>query len=71
MTVNMLPQQRLVLELLSVSGDIAIPRAPDDSILWRTIKECEGEGWLSVGSINPRIFKISITGGGRLLINQT
>ncbi len=33
----MLPQQKLLLELLAMSGDIAVPAEARETILWRTL----------------------------------
>ena len=63
-----LPQQRLLLELLVVSGDFAGPSPDGDTLLWRTLKECEESGYLSLREISPGIHRVSITPSGRFQI---
>lgn len=66
MTNKILPQQRLLLEVLSMSGDIAVRVAQDDeTILWRTMRECEKRRWLTLHEINDHYFKASVTAVGR------
>lgn len=62
----MLPQQRLLIELLSMSGDIAVPTDAKDTILWRTLEECSKARLLSVDEINDSMCRISVTALGRL-----
>lgn len=61
---KVLPQQKLLLELLTVSGDIAVPGPRDESLLWRTLDECKKERWLILTEISPGLVKVSITGRG-------
>ncbi len=53
-----------------MSGDIAVQELAEGSILWRTIDECESEGWLTVKTISSGFHTVSITGAGRLVIGQ-
>ncbi|MBF0391972.1 MAG: hypothetical protein HQL38_04760 [Alphaproteobacteria bacterium] len=62
-----LPQQRLMLEILRMTGDVAITAPPDQSLIWRTLRECEQEGWLVTKQINPTLWKASLTEKGRAL----
>lgn len=62
---KVLSQQKLLLELLIVSGDIAVPGTRDESLLWRTLDECGKARWLTLSEISPGVFKISITAHGR------
>ncbi len=39
-----LRQQQPLLELLIMSGEIAVPVDAEDTILWRTLKECGAAG---------------------------
>lgn len=48
---NPLPQQQLLLELLNMSGEIAIMGANDTSLLWRTTNECRRNGWVTLTTI--------------------
>ena len=68
--VNIMPQQRLLLELLTMSGELGVTGAPDDSMLWRTLKECQQARWLKLTEITPDIHKAEITGAGRIKLRQ-
>ncbi len=60
-----LPQQQLLLELLIMSGEIAVPGDAGNTILWRTLLECRAAGWLTSVEISPGLFRIEITTKGR------
>ena len=60
-----LPQQQLLLELLIMSGQIAVPTDDMDTILWRTLEECKKAGWITSVEISPGLFRIEITRKGR------
>lgn len=62
---SLLPQQRLFLELLIKSGDIAVPDADDGSMLYRTLKECEKARLLTIEAVSNGFDKAAITGKGR------
>jgi hypothetical protein len=64
----LLAQQRLLLELLVMSGEIAITTEPDESLLWRTLRECEDARWARITEISPGIRKAELTGGGKLAL---
>ncbi|MCH7931404.1 MAG: hypothetical protein IH906_04235 [Proteobacteria bacterium] len=64
----MLPQQKLLLELLTMSGDIAVPAEARETILWRTLNECRNHGWVSVREINGDVFGVKVTDSGRTII---
>ena len=61
-----LPQQTLLLELLMMSGDIAVPDSDNGTVLYRTLKECEASGWLELKQFGAGFDKASITDSGRL-----
>ena len=61
----MLPQQRLLIELLTMSGEIAVPREAKDTILWRTLDECERNRLIVLKDINDSICRVSVTALGR------
>ena len=63
---RVLPQQRLLLELLVASGDFAVPSPDGETLLWRTLRECESAGYLGMREISPGIHRVSITPAGRL-----
>jgi len=60
-----LPQQQLLLELLIMSGQIAVPADDKNTILWRTLGECQKTGWLTWVEVSPGLFSIEITRKGR------
>ncbi len=62
---TILPQQQLLLELLIMSGDIAIADQTQGSILVRTLRECAARGWVEVEKIGPGFSKAIITDKGR------
>ena len=64
----LLPQQRLLIELLSMSGDIAVPKGAKDAILWRTLDECARKNMLTVSDINDGMSMISVTALGRMAV---
>ncbi|MHA1598906.1 MAG: hypothetical protein ACTSV1_09305 [Alphaproteobacteria bacterium] len=65
-----LPQQTLLLELLVMSGDIAVPDSDNDTVLFRTLKECEAKGWLELKHFGAGFDKAAITDGGRLMVKK-
>ena len=62
---NTLPQQQLLLELLIMSGQIAVPADDTDTILWHTLEECKKAGWITWVEVSPGLFSIEITRKGR------
>ncbi len=60
-----LPQQQLLLELLIMSGQIAVPADDMDTILWRTLEECKKAGWITWVEVSPGLFSIEIRRKGR------
>ena len=68
---KILPQQELFLELLVMSGDIAIAsQEQPDSILQRTLKECEKSGWVKLSVFGAGFNKASITPAGRSMVKK-
>ncbi len=61
-----LPQQQLLLELLHMSGEIAILGEADDSVLWRTLHECRDHGWVKLTAISDTGQRAEITSIGRM-----
>jgi len=57
-----LPQQQLLLELLVMSGEIAVPRDSGGALFWRTLSECRASGWTT--QVSPGILRIGITESG-------
>ncbi len=63
-----LPQQRLLLELMVMSGDIAASTSDKDTILWRTLGECDAAGWLTLENVTTGYAAASITAAGRAVL---
>lgn len=62
---TVLPQQRLLLELIVMSGDTAVPAEDNGTLLYRTLKECERNGWLTLSPFGAGFDKASVTASGR------
>ena len=63
---NILPQQRLLLELILMSGDIAVPSQDNGTVLFRTLEECKGSGWITLSPFGAGFNKAHITEKGRV-----
>ncbi|MGF1594156.1 MAG: hypothetical protein ACFCUW_12790 [Kiloniellaceae bacterium] len=66
----LLPQQQLVLELLRMSGDIAVTEQPQATILWRTLTECRAKGWITTTQVSPGIYSVTLTPQGRRTVES-
>jgi len=66
---TILPQQQLLLELLAMSGDIAVTSTAPDSLIWRTLTECRRAGWVTIVEVSPKVHSASVTRQGRAMIN--
>ncbi|MHA1154413.1 MAG: hypothetical protein ACTSQ7_17515 [Alphaproteobacteria bacterium] len=66
-----LPQQQLLLELLIMSGQIAVPSDDTATILWRTLEECKKASWITWVEVSPGLFSIEITRKGRQAAGRT
>lgn len=62
---KILPQQKLLLELLVMSGDIAVADNIEGTILERTLDECSAKGWITTKRFGAGFNKTSITPKGR------
>ncbi len=62
---QVLPQQKLLLELLIMSGEIAVNGKFEGTILWRTLMECRTAGWILWTEIGSGYYKAVITQKGR------
>ncbi len=67
---EILHQQRLLLELLSMSGNIAVPDADNGTLLYRTLKECKDNGWITLTPFGAGFNKAEIKQSGRLAIRD-
>ena len=67
---RLLPQQQLVLELLRMSGDIAVTDQPRETILWRTLQECRAKGWITTTEVSPGVYSVSLTAAGRRTVES-
>ncbi len=65
--VTVLPQQRLLLQLVAMSGDIAVTNVAPDCILRRTLRECEQHGWVETKEISPGVYKVTLRPPGRVI----
>ena len=68
MSHSPLPQQKLLLELLVLSGDIGVTRDLAGTVLGRTLEECRGHGWIEIQQVNAGLKAASITKRGRGLV---
>jgi hypothetical protein len=62
---RLLPQQQLVLELLRMSGEIAVTEAAAGTILQRTLDECRRSGWVTLNQVSPGVHSVLLTASGR------
>jgi hypothetical protein len=62
---ELLHQQRLLLELLVKSGNIAVSDTDDGTLLYVTMKECERKGWLTQSQFGAGFNQAVITDAGR------
>ena len=57
-----------MLELLRMSGEIAVTEQPGETILWRTLNECQAKGWLTVTRVSSGVHSVTMTALGRRTI---
>ncbi len=62
---QILPQQKLLLELLIMSGDIGVSTEGNYKILDSTLQECVDYGWVTLSTFGAGFNKASITDKGR------
>lgn len=67
---DLLPQQKLLLELLVMSGDIAVADDIAGTILDRTLGECRAQGWVTTKVFGAGFNKTSITEQGRAMVRR-
>jgi len=58
------------MELLDMSGDVAVPSVDNGSMLFRTLKECEHAHWIELSHFGAGFNKAHITASGRRLIKE-
>jgi uncharacterized membrane protein (UPF0127 family) len=63
-----LPQQELLLEMLVMSGDIAVTSVARDSRIWKTLEECRRASWVTVVEVSPGVHSASVTKTGRAMV---
>jgi len=66
--VSTLPQQQILLEILIMSGDIAVAEDIEGTISDRTLKECETNGWITITGVGAGFNKVCITDKGRRIV---
>lgn len=63
------PQQRLFMELIRMSGDIAVTETRKETVLVRTLEECRDAGWIAVTPLGGGTIQVaSLTPSGRALL---
>ena len=67
---DLLPQQQLVLELLRMSGEIAVTEQSQETILWRTLRECRAKGWITTTDVSPGVYSVALTTQGRRRVDD-
>ncbi len=67
---TLLPQQQLVLELLRMSGEIAVTGQSESTILWRTLQECRDKGWVTLTEVSPGVHSVALTLQGRRTVES-
>lgn len=67
---EILHQQRLLLELLKMSGNIAVPDSDNGTLLFRTLVECKTQGWINLTQFGAGFNKAEITESGRAMIRE-
>ena len=65
-----LPQQSLLLELLNMSGEIAVMGAKGDSLLWNTVHECHRHHWITLHILSDTATTIRLANSGRDLLKS-
>ncbi len=68
---TILPQQQLLLELLIMSGDIAVAENSVGTILASTLKECTQRGWVETKVFGGGFNKVTITDKGRQIVSES
>lgn len=53
-----------------MAGDIAVTTAPDESVLWRTLRECQKAGWITLSRFTDT-HAAAITPAGRRLLKDS
>jgi hypothetical protein len=59
--------ENLLLQLLSVSGDIAVPDDIGDTVLRRTLDACRESGWVAMNPVAAGFQKVTLTPAGQAL----
>ena len=67
---KILHQQRLLLELLCMSGNIAVTENNDGTILRRTLMETVDAGWITLTPFGKGFDMAAITAFGRKAIKE-
>ena len=68
--VELLHQQRLLLEWIVMSGNCAVPDNDNYTLLFATLKECEKKGWIELKQFGAGFNQASITDAGRIIIEN-
>ena len=65
-----LPQQKLLLQILVMSGQLAVPSEPKDTSMWQILEECRAKQWIRMSELNPEFTTVEITEVGRLALKS-
>lgn len=68
--MKILHQQRLLLEVLSMSGNIAVPDKDNGTILFQTLIEAKDAGWITLSPFGTGFDMATITDVGRAAIKD-
>jgi len=60
----------VLLEVLAMAGDIAVPEHLEGKVLEGTVRACRSAGWIEVHQVAPGFTKLSITVAGRAMADK-
>lgn len=67
---NVALDEILLLEVLAMAGDIAVPEHLEGKVLEGTVLACRDAGWIEAHPVAPGFTKLSITAAGRALADK-
>jgi len=67
---NVTLDEIVLLEVLAMAGDIAVPEHLAGKVLERTIRACRDAGWIEIRQVAPGFIKLSITAAGRTVVDN-
>jgi hypothetical protein len=60
----------VLLEVLALAGDLAVPEHLDGKVLEGTVLACRDAGWIEARQVAPGFSRLSITAAGRALADN-